>query len=152
MLPTRPPSLTSSSPARPDPFDLYLVEDRRRFQGVLNQGSKLVLVLDESGTLRYANPLARRAFHQFADQLPGCHFFSMVHRSDLCRLMRHLDRLVKAETAPLGDGSLPSTLLLRLFTRRDRWHWFKASALRFSYCAEDAEHILAVTLKPLPFA
>lgn len=170
MLPTGPPgdsstflralssnnSFALNQPSSPSPapppavadfqsasFDLYRVSERQRFQQLLCRDETLVLVLTEDGKLCYANPMARHTFQTSSSALVGQHFLSLAHRGDLYRLMRAFEQLVGSESST--DCTVPS-FPLRLFVRRDHWRWFKATATRLSYDAD--QNIIAFVLHP----
>lgn len=121
-------------------LDLYLLRDRQEIQALMSQGDGLVLVVDREGTIQYASPSARTLLTAFPEEVLGQHMFAFLHRTDMYPVKLALEHLVSSQEAP-------AALLIRLFINRERWQWFKATAMAVHHC-DDTPYI-AVSLQSL---
>ncbi len=124
-------------------FDLYRMNDRRRFHELAVQTEAALLVLDADCTVRYLSPAARGVFAQLAAPLLDRHLFSVVYHDDLHLLRRRLDRSQHHASC----AGAPRAQLARLYTRRDRWQWFVLTSFPMTY--DDDQRVVAVTLRTL---
>ncbi len=95
---------------------------RKRFQ----RDSKIhapVLFIDSKGMIQEATPAAARLLeHSPREKLGPC-FFSLVNRRNLAQVTRDIEDMTRR-------GKTKVQWLLRLWTGRKRWRWYRATAYR----------------------
>lgn len=80
-----------------------------------------VLFVGEEGLIKEATPAAARLLEYPANAKLGSCFYSLVNRRNMAQVTRDLQDMV-------GRRKSKAEWLLRLWTGRNRWRWYKASA------------------------
>lgn len=94
--------------------------DRKRFQTKTQVHAPVLFVGDE-GLIKEATPAAARLLEYPANAKLGSCFYSLVNRRNMAQVTRDLQDMVKRRKSK-------AEWLLRLWTGRNRWRWYKASA------------------------
>jgi len=102
------------------PTALQSNTDWKRFQ----QDKKVhapVLFVDERGLIHEATAAAARLLEYPASAKLGPCFYSLVNRRNMAQVTRDVQDMIKRRKSK-------AQWLLRLWTGRNRWRWYKASA------------------------
>lgn len=95
-----------------------LRESEQRFKALVKNGSDLIVVINDRGSLAYCSDNAARLLGYSQEELTGSNVFGLIHPDDLHKVMLEMDMVLK-------DPANAKGVLHRFLHKNGDWVWLE---------------------------